>query len=351
MYLGYKHGVHPTEEHLEAMRKIPTPTNAKELRSFLGMINYYSRFIPNLQPICAPLHALTKHSVNWTWSKESDRIFQHLKLVLSARDTLVHYREELPLILETDASDRGVGAVLLHQLPDNTERPVAFASRTFLDRENNYSVINKEALAIIFGVTKFYQYVYGRKFTLCTDHKPLEHILGANQKMAANRLQRWAITLSAYKYDLKYVKGKENLLADPLSRMPMNVSSTSAAEDIGHHGALLNVRIEDLPMSKRDLQKRTRQDLLLAHVINCMDRGWPSDRNRIPPEILTFYEKRETLSFKENILLWQGRIMVPTVLHRNVLDTLHEGHLGIWAMRALTTMCGGLILMMMWKPM
>ncbi|KAL5470941.1 hypothetical protein EMCRGX_G029003 [Ephydatia muelleri] len=341
VYLGYRideHGVHPTEEHLEAIQSMPTPTNAKELRSFLGMINYYSRFIANLQPICAPLHALTKHSVNWTWSKESDKIFQHLKLILSARDTLVHYREELPLILETDASDRGVGAVLLHQLPDKSERPVAFASRTFLDREKNYSVIDKEALAIIFGVTKFYQYVYGRKFTLRTDHKPLEHILGANQeipKMAANRLQRWAITLSAYQYDLQYVKGKENLLADPLSRLPMNVSSTSAEEDVGHHSALLNVRIEDLPMSKRDLQKRTRQDPLLAQVINCVDRGWPSDRKQIPAELLTFYEKRETLSFEENILLWQGRIVVPTALHRNVLDTLHEGHPGIWAMRAL----------------
>ena len=78
VYLGYRideHGVHPTEEHLEAIRCMPTPTNAKELRSFLGMINYYSRFIANLQPICAPLHALTKHSVNWTWTKESDKIF------------------------------------------------------------------------------------------------------------------------------------------------------------------------------------------------------------------------------------------------------------------------------------
>eukprot|EP00731_Ephydatia_muelleri_P006906 Em0003g1154a len=113
-----------------------------------------------------------------------------------SKDTLVHYREELPLILETDASDRGVGAVLLHQLPDKSERPVAFASRTFLDCEKNYSVIDKEALAIIFSVTKFYQYVYGRKFTLRTDHKPLEHILGANQeipKMAANRLQSWNV--------------------------------------------------------------------------------------------------------------------------------------------------------------
>ena len=104
----------------------------------------------------------------------------------------MHYSEELPLIMVTDASNQGVGAVLLHQLQDGTEKPVAYASRTFNDREKQYSVIDKEALSIILGVTKFYQYLFGRKFSLRTDHKPQERILGEKRvipKMAANRLQ------------------------------------------------------------------------------------------------------------------------------------------------------------------
>ncbi|KAL5510070.1 hypothetical protein EMCRGX_G005543 [Ephydatia muelleri] len=195
-YLGYRidqDGIHPTEEHVLAIKQMPAPSNVKELRSFLGAINYYSRFLPNLQSLCTPLHQLTKNATRWVWSKESYRVFQHLKQLLTSKDTLVHYDEALPLVLMTDASDNGVGAVLLHRLSDGVEKPVGFASRTLMDREKRYSVIDKEALAIIFGVTKFYQYLYGRRFILQTDHKPLERILGAHQeipKMAANRLQR-----------------------------------------------------------------------------------------------------------------------------------------------------------------
>ena len=208
--VGYRidqDGIHPTEEHVLAIKQMPAPSNVKELRSFLGAINYYSRFLPNLQSLCTPLHQLTKNATRWVWSKESYRVFQHLKQLLTSKDTLVHYDEALPLVLMTDASDNGVGAVLLHRLSDGVEKPVGFASRTLMDREKRYSVIDKEALAIIFGVTKFYQYLYGRRFILQTDHKPLERILGAHQeipKMAANRLQRWAITLSAYDYDLEH---------------------------------------------------------------------------------------------------------------------------------------------------
>ena len=141
-----------------------------------------------------------------------------------SEDTLAHYSEELPLILVTDASNQGVGAVLLHRLHDGTEKPVAYASQTFNDRKKQYSVIDKKALAIIFGVTKFYPYIFGRKFSLRTDHKPLERILEEKQeipKMAANRLKRWAVTLSAFNYDLQYVQGKDNVVADSLSRLPI----------------------------------------------------------------------------------------------------------------------------------
>ena len=116
-YLGYridKHGIHPTQERIEAVKNMPAPTNAKELRSVVGAVNFYSRFIPNLHPMCAPLYTLTKDSVKWHWSKASDDVFQKLKQAVTSENTLVHYSDELPLIMVTDASNQGVGAVLLH---------------------------------------------------------------------------------------------------------------------------------------------------------------------------------------------------------------------------------------------
>ena len=133
-----------------------------------------------------------------------------------------------------------------------------------MDREKSYSVIDKEALVIHYlWCYQIYQYLYGRRFVLQTDHKPLERILGAHPeipKMAANRLQRWAITLSAY---LEYVKGKHKLLADPLSCLPLHTTNVSTNEQTGYNGALLNIFIGDLPISKKELQRLTRQDVLL----------------------------------------------------------------------------------------
>ena len=340
-YLGYridKHGIHPTQERIEAVRNMPAPTNAKELRSVLGAVNFYSRFIPNLHPMCAPLYTLTKDSVKWHWSKASDDIFQKLKQAVTSEDTLVHYREELPLIMVTDASNQGVGAVLLHRLQDGTEKPVAYASRTFNDREKQYSVIDKEALAIIFGVTKFYQYIFGRKFSLRTDHKPLERILGEKReipKMAANKLQRWAVTLSAFNYDLQYVQGKDNVVADSLSRLPITTASDRLRDTQSHTCTLLNMRISDLPLTKRELRKETVRSSLLSRVIAYVDRGWPRDRSLVPSELLIFYEKRDSVSYEDGILMWQGRIIVPEKFRTTILETLHDGHPGIWAMRAL----------------
>ena len=118
---------------------------------------------------------------------------------------MVHYDPSLPITLAGDASAYGVGAVISHTLPDGSEQPIAFASRTLSASEQNYAQLEKEALSLIFGVKKFHQYLYGRKFTLVTDHKPLMAILGLKKgvpSLAAARLQHWAVLLSAYKYDI-----------------------------------------------------------------------------------------------------------------------------------------------------
>ena len=127
------------------------PKNQKQLRSFLGMVNYYGRFVPALSTTAHPLNNLLRHNVRWKWSKECQVAFCKLKMQLSSQPVLVHYDSSLPLILACDASQYGVGAVIAHAMPDGSEKPVAFGSRTLSKAEENYPQIEKEALAIVYG--------------------------------------------------------------------------------------------------------------------------------------------------------------------------------------------------------
>ena len=140
-------------------------------------------------------------------------------------NVLVHYDPSLPIRLAGDASAYGVGAVISHVMKDGQERPIAFASRTLLPSERNYAQVEKEALSLIFGVSKFHIYLYGHHFTLITDHKPLTTIVGPKKgipPMAAARLQRWAACLSAYSYDIPFKPTAAHSNADGLSSLPLH---------------------------------------------------------------------------------------------------------------------------------
>ena len=175
-FLGHQidaEGIHPLDSKVEAILHAPTPKNLQELRSFLGLLNYYGKFIPNLARLIQPLNNLLQRGQTWHWSVDCDQDFQEAKAVLSSSRVLVHYDTTLPLTLAADASAYGIGAVISHTLPDGSEKPVAYASRSLSSSEHNYAQVEKEALSLIFGIKKFHQYLYGRKFTLFTDHKPL----------------------------------------------------------------------------------------------------------------------------------------------------------------------------------
>ena len=217
-------GTRPTDGNVKAIRDAPTPKNATELKSFLGMINFYHMDLPNLSTLLEPLHMLLRKNVHWKWGAKQERAFSEAKQLLSSPKFLVHYDEKKELILEVDASDYGVGAVISHIMDDGSEKPVAYTSRTLAPAERNYSQIDKEALAVIYGVKKFHQYIYGRHVTIYTDHKPLIGLLGEDKAIpgsASPRMQRWALILAGYEYSLKFKAGKNNEKADCLSRLPL----------------------------------------------------------------------------------------------------------------------------------
>ena len=174
-YLGHllsKEGIAKGTK-VDAVRNMPPPKDVSSLRAFLGSVQFYGKFLPHLATEAEPLHHLTKKNVDWKWGEKEEKVFNRLKNPLSTNDVLKHLDPSLPLGLPCDASNVGVGAVLFHRFPDGSERPIANASKTLTKSQRNYSQIRKEALAIVYGIKKFYQYLYGRSFILVTDHKPL----------------------------------------------------------------------------------------------------------------------------------------------------------------------------------
>ncbi|XP_033733848.1 uncharacterized protein LOC117322984 [Pecten maximus] len=219
--LGYVVGdkrLRPDQEKIKAIEEAPKPETKKQVRSFLGLASFYRRFIPNFSAIAIPLSDLTKKGLanKVEWNDSHEKAFVTLKMMLTSSPVLKLPDLTQEFILRTDASDTGIGAILLQEENDKP-MPVAYASRKLLPREKNYAIIERECLAIVWGIQKFEPYLYGREFVLETDHQPLTYL---NRTRTANgRLMRWALMLQPYRFRLRAIKGCDNVGADYLSRM------------------------------------------------------------------------------------------------------------------------------------
>ena len=337
-YIGHTisaDGLHTSKAKVEAILKAPAPKNVGELRSFLGLVNYYGKFLPDLATTLSPLYELLQKTTKWTWGRRQREAFAAVKDLLRSPQVLVHYDQKLPLILACDASPYGVGAVLSHRMPTGDERPIAFASRTLTTVERKYSQLDKEALALIFGVRKYHQYLYGRHFELKTDHKPLVHIFSetkATTVLAAGRIQRWAITLGAYSYTIRYKKGEENANADALSRLPLHKGHKDppAPAEVVHLMEYLNTS----PVTSTQIRNWTEQDTHLSKVKYWIQRGWPDEQPR-EKELHPYYRKRYDLTVEDGCIVWGSRVVIPSKGRGQVKKMLHQGHPGIDRMKRL----------------
>ena len=205
-------------DKVEQIRSASEPRTKKQLRAFLGLAGYYRKFIKDYAQVAAPLTDALKGgpSSSVKWGPPQDAAFQMLKERLCAKPILHLPDPGRQFILRTDASDTAIGAVLLQEHEDGVF-PVAYASRKLSRAECNYAVVERQCLAIVWAVSKFYTYLYGRQFVLQTDHRPLVYLDRA--KLSNARVTRWALALQPFKYRTESIKGSDNVGADYLSRI------------------------------------------------------------------------------------------------------------------------------------
>ncbi|KAF6022504.1 hypothetical protein EB796_019178 [Bugula neritina] len=306
-YLGHtidKDGKRPTAASMAALSQLPRPQDLHQLQAFLGKVNYYGRFISNLADKAAPLYNLLKNDVAFTWSNECEQAFTQLKNSIINATSLTHYDETKPLILAADASSYGLG-VVLSQDTDQGEVPVAYASKTLTDTQKNYSQIEREALSIIYGVTKFRQFLYGRHFTLVTDHEPLTTIFAPGKNiptLTAQRLQRWALTLMGFQFTIRYRKTSQHGNADCLSRLPFGPDSNfdrieqQDNKEISH---AIQEQIFTSPVAGyNEVRQETVKDQHLQRVITWIQQGWPVTKPD-DKELGTFWIHRDSLQLNK----------------------------------------------------
>ncbi|BHF62582.1 hypothetical protein SprV_0200556400 [Sparganum proliferum] len=321
---------------------MPAPKNVSQLRSFLGLISYYSSFLPSLHDVRAPLNRLLQKDAPWCWSPDCEKAFAQLKSMLSSDLLLTHYDPTLPIVVAADASNHGVGAVISHTFPDGSEKAIMHASRTLTPAEKNYGQIEKEALALVFAVKKFHKLLYGRHFTLLTDHKPLLSIFGSKKGIpvySASRLQRWATILLGYDFDIRYCRTTDFGQADALSRLISNqqepeedtvIAAISIEDDVRRQ---LSDAIRGIPVTAADIRHATEQDPVLRQAITYVQTCWPT--TALAGDLRQLFLRRASLSVVDSCLMFADRVVIPSSLRPTVLRQFHAAHPGTSRMKSI----------------
>ncbi|XP_061395874.1 uncharacterized protein K02A2.6-like, partial [Musca vetustissima] len=283
------------------------------------------KFIPDLADFTEPLRKLTKKDVKFIWESDQYKAFQNLKKQLSKMPTLSYFNPKSRTRLIADASPVALGAVLL-QFIDNVPVVISFASKSLSETERRYSQTEKESLALVWGVARFYYYLAGIEFELVTDHKPLEAIFKPTSKPPA-RIERWVLRLQSFKFKIIYQAGKYNI-ADSLSRLCKIENSLSF--DQQSESSICSIIEETIPkeLSILEIVENNRADPeLMEAVENIKNNSWSSTTTN------KFFPFRHELCTLGNILLRGTKIVIPLPLRARVLTLAHEGHPGETVMK------------------
>ena len=325
-YVFSQHGIGIEEEKTRAVKEARKPTNASEVRSFLGLVNYSGRFIPQLATLSEPLRRLTCKNAKFIWTQEQEESFRLLKEKITNADVLAYYDKDRKTKVIVDASPLGLGAVLVQQHPEG-DRVVAYASRSLTDVEKRYSQTEKESLAIVWGCEHFNLYLLGKEFQLITDHRPLEFIYSARSRPSA-RIERWVLRLQPYAFTVKYKPGSKNI-ADVLSRLlpseegKVVIVESGQQEMAEEYVQFVTDNSVPIALSRKELEREAKKDALTCELKKCLATGDFSKQDA------SIQATKNELTCSGDLVLRGTRILIPETLRKQVLKLGHEGHQGI----------------------
>ena len=323
-YVGHTfgpNGLEISQEKVRAVLEMPEPTNKTELQRFNGVVNYLGKFIPNLSSVNKPLRQLLEKDVEWHWTKTHQDSFESLKKAISTAPVLKFYNPHAEIELHADASKDGLGACIIQG-----GRPIAYASRALNKSEQNYAQIEKEMASIVFGATRFHEYIYGNNVTCYNDHKPLESLYKKPLSSAPPRIQRFMLKIQKYNLDVKYKPGKEMVIPDALSRAYLKDNDKS---DCDMSKTVFSVENMSIRKNRLDiLREETQADKVLQTLKQTVLDGWPN-KDKIDPSISPYWHFKEEITFQEGLLLKSEKIIVPKSQRNHLIEQFHAAHLGI----------------------
>lgn len=323
-YLGdviSSNGIRPSSRLIESVLRFPPPRDKKDLHRFLGLINYFGKYIPDLASKTQLLRTLLRDEYIFEWSAAAEQEWSCLKVTLTSAPLLAIFDITKPTKVATDASKGALGAALF-QRHEDCWRPVAYASRVLSQSETRYSQIEKETLGIVFGLERFHDFTYGRSIMVETDHRPL---LAISKKAIGDmppRLQRFFLRLMQYDFHLQFVPGKSLVVPDTLSRIyevDCGPTETTSADTEIHAIAIRQSLVSEATALR--IRRETERDPTLQAVIDQLQHH--------QPVLGEFKAVEGELTVIDGLLFKATKVVIPRSMRTEILERIHDGHLGI----------------------
>ncbi|GBN27584.1 Retrovirus-related Pol polyprotein from transposon 17.6 [Araneus ventricosus] len=305
--------IHPDPDKIAAVENYQPPTNKKELKQLLSMVNYLARFVPNYSDILFPLTCMLSNKVTFVWETPQEAAFQKLMKILSSDPMLMIFDPGKETTVTTDASSYGLGATICQKQADGRRSVIAYASRTLTPAESRYAQIEKKALAVAWGCEKFRDYLTGMHFKIETDHKPLIPIFSKkNLDNLSPRLQRIKLRMMKFSYTIVHIPGKELFAADALSRNPQKVPYKREELEV-EIDAFIQMITSSLPASSRrldELRVSQLKDETCQKLTDYVLKGWPS-KKEADTLCAPYWQNRYEISVQDGLLMRGCRIIIP----------------------------------------